>query len=93
MLTIARQSFALTLYTLWHLQQWERVRMFEEQAMHHHLASLTAFATHEPKKLGELHERFLRENEQRPVIEVVDARARVRDLVEQHSRMKPAEGP
>jgi hypothetical protein len=93
-LAIARQPYALTLYTRWHLQQWERLRVFEHQSMQHHGASLNAFAMHEPKKLGELHDRFIAEHERRPraMIQVVDASARVRDLVAA-GRLTPVEPP
>lgn len=92
MLVISRQSYALTLWTLWHLQQWGRIDAFERQAMQHRAASLHAFAMHEPKKLGDLHEQFVSEHQQpKDRIIVVDRHARVRQMIADHARMRPLE--
>jgi hypothetical protein len=92
---VARQSFALTLYTLWHLQQWARVASFEQQALQHHNAGLLAFAMHEPRKLTGLHERFVAEHTQtdRPRITVVNKWQRMRELLADHARLTPIEKP
>lgn len=87
-LSVSRQSFALTLYTLWHLQQWARVESFEAQARAHHAASLAAFAMHEPGKLKNLHDRFLVESSPRKRIVVVDRMARVAAMIKDLAKME-----
>lgn len=94
MLAVARQSYALTLYTLWHLQQWQRYELFERQSLQHNAAALTAHAIHEPKKLDGLRERFLVESTDRgpssPLV-IADRWTRLRALLDAHARMTPIE--
>lgn len=58
-LTVARDSYALTLYTHWHLEQRRRLTMITQKSERLDLAGLMAGAFHEPKSLVAQHEAFL----------------------------------
>lgn len=59
-LAVAGQPYALTLWTFGRLREIERFREINTMGDRLHLASLTAFAYHEPKKLSQEHQRFER---------------------------------
>lgn len=94
-LDVARQPYALTLYTAWQLSQLRRRDHFEREAERHDLASLIAFATHEPQKLDALRSSFLDFYRPRTGrIEVITNRfARTRDLVARHATLQPIDPP
>ncbi len=58
-LAVARDSYALTLYTHWHLEQRRRLDLIARKSERFDLAGLMAAAYHEPKVLGERFEAFL----------------------------------
>lgn len=58
-LAVAHESFALTLYTHWHLEQRRRLTMIAQKSERLDLAGLMAGAYHEPKSLGDRHADFL----------------------------------
>jgi hypothetical protein len=60
-MTVARDSYALTLWTWWHLIQQDRRAWIDAKLDRFDLAGMIAHAQHEPKKLGEQYEQFLSE--------------------------------
>lgn len=58
-LTVARESFALTLYTFWHLEQRRRLNQILQRAERFDLAGLMAYAVNQPKELSTQHAKFL----------------------------------
>lgn len=58
-LGVAHDSFALTLYTHWHLEQRRRLTMIAQKAERLDLAGLMAGAYHEPKSLVDRHAAFV----------------------------------
>ena len=57
-LSVAHDSYALTLYTAWHLGQQRRVDALQREEERYDMASLIGMATHQPKQIGESYERF-----------------------------------
>lgn len=58
-LEIAHESYALTLYTHWHLEQRRRLTMLAQQSERLDLAGLMAGAYHDPKSLVARHAAFI----------------------------------
>lgn len=58
-LSVARESYALTLYTHWHLEQRRRLDQIARHSERFDLAGLMAAAYHEPTKLTERYDEFL----------------------------------
>lgn len=58
-LAVARESYALTLYTHWHLEQRRRLDQITRKSERFDLAGLMAAAYHEPKAIRERYEDFL----------------------------------
>ena len=58
-LEVARQSYALTLYTHWHIEQRRRLTLILQKSERLDLAGLMARAYHEPKSLLTEHEAFI----------------------------------
>jgi hypothetical protein len=58
-LTVARDSYALTLYTHWHLEQRRRLDLIARKSERFDLAGLMAAAYHEPTKLTESYRTFM----------------------------------
>lgn len=54
-----RQSWALTLYTLWQLQQLHRHDVFERTMEDHNLATLVAFSYNDPHQIPKITDRYL----------------------------------
>jgi hypothetical protein len=58
-LDVARDSFALTRYTLWQHSQYERIERFTRETERHDMAKLAVFAFHKPSDLSDAHGDFL----------------------------------
>lgn len=58
---VARESYALTLYTYWHLEQQRLVERWERASERFDLSGLVGLAMHKPAELHTQHERFLSE--------------------------------
>lgn len=58
MLDVAHDSYALTLYTFWHLEERQRIEALARKAERHDLAGLMALAFHKPYLLPGIHQRF-----------------------------------
>lgn len=58
-LAVAHESFALTLYTHWHLEQRRRLTMLTQKSERLDLAGLMAGAYHDPKSLVDRHAEFM----------------------------------
>lgn len=83
------QSWALTLYTLWQLQQLHRHDVFARTIEQYNLATLVAFAFNEPRELPKLTDRYLDQFASSAKSE--RDWERYRTLVEAHRRMTPTE--
>ncbi len=88
MLEVRRQSFALTLYTHWHLQQWEAREAFHRALEQHDLAVLVAHAHHAPKELSNLRASFMTEHTVISQTEDQRRQAIMRAHISAHSRMR-----
>lgn len=86
---VAHDSFALTLYTSWHLEQHAQFKRWERQGERYDLGGLMGIAMHEPKELGKLHGRFIAEMSRHDEAASADSVAIARALkhVAQHQRM------
>ena len=60
-LEVAHESFALTLYTFWHLEQRRRLDAVERRLERFDMEGSMAHAFHEPGKLPEQYHEFLAE--------------------------------
>lgn len=58
-LDVARDSFALTLYTFWHLEQRRRLDALTRKSERFDLAGLMAQGFHSPKELPDRYSEFL----------------------------------
>lgn len=58
-LAVTHESFALTLYTHWHLEQRRRLTLIAQKAERLDLAGLMAVAHHDPKSLATRHAAFV----------------------------------
>lgn len=58
---MAHESFALTLYTHWHLEQRRRLTMLTQKSERLDLAGLMAGAYHDPRSLSDRHAEFMDE--------------------------------
>lgn len=91
-MSIARQSYALTLYTLWHIEQRHERAGWVREAERHDMAGLVGIAFHEPKKLDVVHRRFLNRVLYNPER---DARVRAQALehIKRHAALVPIDAP
>jgi hypothetical protein len=51
-------SYAATVYTAWHLSEYDQRRRWETESERYDLAGLIAQGFHQPKELSSMHERF-----------------------------------
>ncbi len=58
-LSVAHDSFALTLYTHWHLEQRRRLDLLARKSERFDLAGLMAAAQHEPSRIADYHATFM----------------------------------
>jgi hypothetical protein len=57
-LAVARESYALTLYTHWHFEQRRRLDQIARKSERFDMAGLMAAAYHEPSKLQDRYDEF-----------------------------------
>lgn len=87
---VSEDSYALTLWTWWHLEQQEKIRGIRREAERQDAAVLAAFAQHSPERLIELQRGFQDRVMRTGRREDPDVRARrVAEMVEAHSRLRP----
>lgn len=83
-------SWALTLYTLWQLQQLHRHDAFERAMETHNSATLMSFSVHAPQELPKLTDRYL-DQFVPPITDSERHWQRYRALVNAHRQMIPTE--
>lgn len=86
-LEVAHESFALTLYTLFHLKQLAHVDAIERRLDRFDLAGLMANAYHGPKDLADAYDRYVATF--RPAVDRDASIARALVHVAAHRRMTP----
>lgn len=94
MVAVAGAPYIRTLWTYYHLlQQREKVDGIRARGAALYGASLNTMSYHEPKKLGEEHQRFLAAAGMLPVPEDPDvARARHLELIRDVAKVDQVEG-
>lgn len=94
-MVVARQSYALTLWTHWHLLQRERRAWIERRYDRFDLAGMIAAAYHQPGDLATDFQKFYAQVSQRPEAEGDQAvrTERLRKMLDDHRRMRRIEPP
>lgn len=88
----AHDSYALTLWTYWHLAERERRDRIVQRSDRFDLASLVQIADRNPKALLTMHETYLRTESETPASRAERLAAAERHVAA-HWRMKPIDPP
>lgn len=88
---VARQSYALTLWTSWHLGQQQRMQWIDDRSNRFDLAGLITAGYHEPSSLGEQFNSFLDDITVNPAAasDTLVRSARLKKMLRDHARLVP----